>query len=1237
MRKYITTLTLLIFTICTNAFELQVTVTNETCPGNGNLQFLITGQSPNAIITYSVYLLPNLTTPVVTTNDSNVSVQVAGNYKVVASQLVNGVTTTDEVNVIVISSYVSPQIGLLGQPVVCGTDGIINVNTISGNISSYQLLSGPVTTNYQSSNVFSGLPVGSYIVRALDNCGNTDIASITLSAVTLNLSVADAEIGPNAIQDCGFVAVSHTINGTIQSNYYPLTIQTTFQLPNGGTSINTQVVNTGDLFNLQVPINSQNMSLGYTIQITTACGNQIIDSGNVVNAQFNVSVDDKEKTCNVLEATFSLINGKAPYTINFLSSPLGFNPLLSNTSHPGPFLVDEITYSNIPEGNYTVQVTDSCGNVKTLSFITAFEDQVVSFNSTPNGCSGFGDFCASISNPPVNITNAVLLSGPSGFTYPYNASSFITSEEICMQNVPVGNYTIQITDECGNIVTKEITFTSTQVEEPSIGQRPSCELGEAAVIIASATSEIINVEIIEAPSSFPFTLPYNISFNIASNGNLYMNSLPFGLYKFKIITNCGYNDVKSILLDGYTVSSTVIDNPQEVCGGFNLTFNHSSNGVFGDNFFLQKYNLTTNTWEHPITGVDYNPPTDVPNATNSLVIQNAIPNLNIAGGSGQYRILKSFFTLNNGLVASYRCVSEIGQFVFEGGPKFIDAYTFPCSNNTQEVVIIAEGLEPLQYRIVEKNGQPFVVNNGTQNSFSNLTPGLYKFEFEDVCGFIRGRLVDITILSTPSITANNLCPNENGSLEVQGIAFINYKWYKQNNPLAILSNTNVLNFTGFTPIIDSGIYVVELSSTNSNSCINTTIQYEIKASDYAPNAGLDVNQSYCAINQSIDLNTLLSNPHDLNGVWTDSNGNTLSSSVVNLSSIGSYTYNYIVNSVLCSIIDTSIITINLDGAVVAPTISVPTVICRGTDVQMSITPITGATYTWTGPNGFTASVSNPVIPNFNDMNDGTYSLEIIVTGCNYPVSQVTLSSKPNPNFVIDGVTEICVGQQEILTIIPDNFTVNEATYQWSQNGQILTNETQSTINTNGIGTYQVTVDLDGCAVTKQTIISEKTNTFDVNLVQGCLGTDYIITVMNSQDFPNATYLWNGPNNFSSNQQNVSVPTNLTGVYNVVVTDENGCTSNENINVTNIPCQIPNLVTINNDGNNEKFDLSGYEVKKLSIYNRYGRLVYEKDNYMNEWLGENENGKPLPDSTYFYIIQFKAENLKNKIGWVLLTH
>jgi gliding motility-associated-like protein len=79
--------------------------------------------------------------------------------------------------------------------------------------------------------------------------------------------------------------------------------------------------------------------------------------------------------------------------------------------------------------------------------------------------------------------------------------------------------------------------------------------------------------------------------------------------------------------------------------------------------------------------------------------------------------------------------------------------------------------------------------------------------------------------------------------------------------------------------------------------------------------------------------------------------------------------------------------------------------------------------------------------------------------------------------------------------------------------------------------------------------------------------------------------------------------------------------------------VPNVITPNGDSANEYFELSGLEVELLEIYNRWGKKVYEKEGYTNEWHGQNQNGNQLPDGTYYYYI--KRQNEAVKIGWILL--
>lgn len=64
-----------------------------------------------------------------------------------------------------------------------------------------------------------------------------------------------------------------------------------------------------------------------------------------------------------------------------------------------------------------------------------------------------------------------------------------------------------------------------------------------------------------------------------------------------------------------------------------------------------------------------------------------------------------------------------------------------------------------------------------------------------------------------------------------------------------------------------------------------------------------------------------------------------------------------------------------------------------------------------------------------------------------------------------------------------------------------------------------------------------------------------------------------------------------------------------------PVTIPNVITPNYDGKNDKFvilKIELYKGSKLEIYNRYGKIIFEKTDYDNSFGGEN-----LPGGVYFY--------------------
>jgi gliding motility-associated-like protein len=103
----------------------------------------------------------------------------------------------------------------------------------------------------------------------------------------------------------------------------------------------------------------------------------------------------------------------------------------------------------------------------------------------------------------------------------------------------------------------------------------------------------------------------------------------------------------------------------------------------------------------------------------------------------------------------------------------------------------------------------------------------------------------------------------------------------------------------------------------------------------------------------------------------------------------------------------------------------------------------------------------------------------------------------------------------------------------------------------------------------------------------------------------------------------------TGSYLVLVQDTKGCSVvADTFVVFDKDCLTGALlISPNDDGKNDNFliNTSGcsYKTIRLEVYNRWGTLVFAKDDYRNSWQGNDQDGtagKPLADGIYMYVIK-----------------
>lgn len=140
-------------------------------------------------------------------------------------------------------------------------------------------------------------------------------------------------------------------------------------------------------------------------------------------------------------------------------------------------------------------------------------------------------------------------------------------------------------------------------------------------------------------------------------------------------------------------------------------------------------------------------------------------------------------------------------------------------------------------------------------------------------------------------------------------------------------------------------------------------------------------------------------------------------------------------------------------------------VCEGTDVQLDVTGASGATITWSGPNSFTSSISNPMLSNAQ-VTDAGYYVVTADNGCATATDSTLVAVDPAVDIVtVPTDSNVCVG--DTILIDAGTFTAS-VTYDWSTGSSV------QTLPISAPGTYSVTVTgaSGACADTASIIVTQ---------------------------------------------------------------------------------------------------------------------------------------------------------------------
>ncbi len=200
-----------------------------------------------------------------------------------------------------------------------------------------------------------------------------------------------------------------------------------------------------------------------------------------------------------------------------------------------------------------------------------------------------------------------------------------------------------------------------------------------------------------------------------------------------------------------------------------------------------------------------------------------------------------------------------------------------------------------------------------------------------------------------------------------------------------------------------------------------------------------------------------------------------------------------------------------------------------------------------------------------------------------------------------------------------------------------------------VGTTTVTyeaIDVNGNSTTYSfDVVINSSTTVSISgssKIELCLGESATLSVENPSSSLNYTWsLFNTVVGTGSSYAINGVSADDEGDYTVQVTDGNGCSASDLVEVVvdNCGIRIPEAFTPNGNGQNEVFyidNLESYPNTEVIIFNRWGSMVYKSDDYKNDWAGVSINklniaGDQLPEGTYFYIIKLGGKETDATFG------
>ncbi|MBL7921413.1 MAG: gliding motility-associated C-terminal domain-containing protein [Bacteroidia bacterium] len=630
---------------------------------------------------------------------------------------------------------------------------------------------------------------------------------------------------------------------------------------------------------------------------------------------------------------------------------------------------------------------------------------------------------------------------------------------------------------------------------------------------------------------------------------------------------CGYKQTLTKQIVVNPLPSVIINagSPISTCGTQTLTLTGSGASTYTWNTGPTSNTISispSSTTSYTLTGTSA---AGCVNSTVTTVTVNPLPTTTVSPSSNTI-CSGSSATLSASGANTYTWSTGSTSTIITVSPPSATVYTVTGTNSfgctkSQTVNVSVNGLPTINTSstticagatgtLNASGGVSYVWSNSSTGSSINVSPASttnYTVVGTAANSCTNSAIAQVSVNSLPFISVNSatICSNTSATLIAGGGNI--YNWSNSASGPSITVNPSAN--TSYT-----------VTGTASTGCTNTAVSAITVLNIPQLTSTPSVSPSNCSASTGSITSVVITGAPALTYTWTNG-ASAVVGNAANLNTQPAGTYNLLVKDGQGCFNSFGPYSISNPGAPAAPSASASAVsLCAGGTINLfSSSSFSAPTnFNWSGPNSFSSTAQNPVISGATNIMSGVYSVYATSSGCSGPATNVSVTVNNNPTPVASSSSSNYCGGNNILL-----FASSASTYSWSgPNGFISTvqNPTLTNAQTVASGLYQLQVsNAAGC--TGSTGINILVNSNPVINVAAsstavCSGSAINLTASGGN-----TYLWNGPNGFTSAQQNPTIAnssTLSTGVYSISVTNTlTGCNTNTVVNVL-----VNNLPVIN---------------------------------------------------------------------------